>query len=155
MSHGGTLAKPAFPDDDGALDPLLAKAFQDYAAKGDAAAVVGALCSVRVFVAVIALLGSTPSVGDKNADMAAVFMTGVDGRKALLAFSSTEAMNRWDPQARPVPIFGYDAARAALDEDASALLLDCAGPHFVVVETEDLEHLAAGHRLVHTLWVTS
>jgi len=158
MSHDRSLAKPAFPDDDGLLEALLGAAFEDYAAKGDPAPVIGALCSARVFVPVIALLGETPSDGDKNSEMAAVFMTGADGRKALLAFSSLDAMKRWDPRARPVPIYGYDAARAALDEGAAALLLDLAGPHFVIVETDDLGHLAAGHRLVSTeagtAWLT-
>ena len=156
MSHDRSLAKPAFPDDDGSLDDVLAAAF----ASGDkSAAIIGALCSVRVFVPVIALLGETPAEGDKDSQMAAVFMTGTDGRKALLAFSSLDAMKNWDPQARPVPIYGYDAARAALDEGAAALLLDLGGPHFTVVETDDLGHLATGDQLVNTeagtAWITS
>lgn len=156
MSHDRSLAKPAFPDDDGSLDDVLAAAF---AAGDKPAAIIGALCSVRVFVPVIALLGETPAEGDKDSQMVAVFMTGTDGRKALLAFSSLGAMKNWDPQARPVPIYGYDAARAALDEGAAALLLDLGGPHFTVVETDDLGHLATGDQLVNTeagtAWVTS
>lgn len=159
MSHDRSLATPAFPDDDGSLDPVLAAAFDEFDSTGDPTAVLGALCTVRVIVPVIALLGETPTEGDKDADMAAVFMTGADGRKALLAFSSLDAMHAWDPQARPVPIFAHDAARAALDEDAGALLIDLGGAHFTVVETEDLGHLAAGHRLVQSVagaaWVTS
>ncbi|MBC7595155.1 MAG: SseB family protein [Kineosporiaceae bacterium] len=159
MSHNRSLAEPAFPDDDGSLDDVLATAFAEFASHDEPAAIIGALCSVRVFVAVIALLGEIPSDGDKDSEMAAVFMTGADGRKALLAFSSLDSMKSWDPQARPVPVYGYDAARAALDEGATALLLDLGGPHFVVVETYDLEHLAAGDQLVNTeagtAWVTS
>lgn len=159
MNHERSLAQPAFPDDDGSLAPLLAAAFDQFDSTGDPTAVLGALCSVRVFVPVIALLGDTPSGGDKEADMAAVFMNGADGRKALLAFSSLDTMAAWDPQARPVPLFAYDAARAALEEDASALLLDLGGSHFTVVETEDLAHLAAGDQLVQsaagTAWVTT
>ena len=49
-----------------------------------------------------------------------------------------------------MPVWGREAARAALDEGASAMLLDLAGPTFTVVETADVEHLAAGHRLVRT-----
>ena len=49
-----------------------------------------------------------------------------------------------------MPILGRDAARAALDEGAAAILLDLAGPAFTVVETDDVEHLAAGHRLTRT-----
>ena len=159
MSHGRSLAKPAFPDDDGSLDDVLGAAFDEFASHGNPAAIVGALCSVRVFVPVIALLGQTPSEGDKDSEMAAVFMTGADGRKALLVFSSLDTMKSWDRHARPVPIYGYDAARAALDEGAAALLLDLSGPHFVVVETGDTEHLAAGDQLVNTeagtVWITS
>ena len=159
MSHDRSLASPAFPGDDGSTDPVLAAAFDAFDTAGDPAAILSALSSVRVFVPVIALLGDTPADGDKDADMAAVFMTGADGRKALLAFSSVETMTDWDPQARPVPIFAYDAASAAIDEEASAMLLDLGSEHFAVVETDDLNHLAAGHQLVQSpagaAWITS
>lgn len=82
--------------------------------------------------------------------MSAVLMRGADGRQALLTFSSVEAMQHWDRQARPVAVWGRDAARAAIAEGASALLLDLAGPGFMVIETDDMAHLAAGHRLVRT-----
>ena len=144
MTHRPSLAEPAFPDDDGTVDPALAEAF------GDDTRVLAILGDVRVFVPVIALLGDEPAGSDKEADMAAVLMTGADGRNALLAFSSVATMATWDPGARPVPVWGREAARAALDEGASAMLLDLAGPTFTVVETADVEHLAAGHRLVST-----
>jgi hypothetical protein len=144
MTHDRTLASPQFPDDDGAVDPLLADAF------GDDLAVLSALASARVFVPIIALLGEVPADGDKNADMAAVLMTGADGRQALLAFTSVASMAAWDRQARPVPILGRDAARATLDEGATAMLLDLANDTFTVVETDDVRHLAAGHRLVQS-----
>lgn len=144
MSHQRDLASPAFPDDDGSTDPLLA------AALGDDAAVLEAVAEARVFVPIIPLLGETPADGDKNADMAAVLMTGVDGRTALLAFSSVETMAAWDPQARPVPVIGRDAARATLAEEATAMLLDLGSPSFSVIETADVEHLAVGHVMVRT-----
>jgi hypothetical protein len=142
MTHERSLAAPQFPGDDGTVAPELAAAF------GDDLRVLQVLSDVRVFVPIVALLGETPADGDKDADMAAVLMTGADGRTALLAFSSVDAMKAWDPQARPVPILGRDAARATLDEKAAAILLDLASPSFTVVETADVEHLAAGHRLV-------
>jgi hypothetical protein len=147
-----SLAEPAFPGDDGAVDAALAAAF------GDDVQVLSVLGGVRVFVPIVALLGDAPSGTDKNADMAAVLMTGADGRKALLAFSSVATMTGWNADARPVPVWGRDAARAALDEHASALLIDVGSPSFTVVETADVEHLAAGHRLVSTdagaAWLT-
>jgi hypothetical protein len=147
--EGRSLAAPQFPGDDGTVDPALAAAF------GDDVAVLQALPDVRVFVPIIAVLGETPAgvekaQGDKNADMAAVLMTGADGRQALLAFSSIATMAAWDPQARPVPILGKDAAQATLDEGAAAILLDLANPTFTVVESDDVQHLAQGHRLVRS-----
>ena len=129
MSHDRTLAEPQFPGDDGTADPRLA------AALGDDAQVFAVLAEVRVFVPIVAILGeSTPAGGDKNADMAAVLMTGADGRTALLAFSSTSTMAAWNAEARPVPVLGSGAAQAALDEGASAILLDVGSPGFTVVE---------------------
>jgi hypothetical protein len=146
MTHGEgrSLAAPQFPGDDGTADARLTASF------GDDVAVLQVLPDVRVFVPIVALLGETPADGDKNADMAAVLMTGADGRQALLAFSSIAAMAAWDPKARPVPILGKDAAQATLDEGAAAILLDLAGPTFTVIETDDVQHLAAGHRLVRS-----
>ena len=140
--HDRTLASPQFPGDDGSADAALA------AALGDDIAVLQALSDARVFVPIVPLLGETPVDGDKNADMAAVLMTGADGRQALLAFSSVATMAAWDPKARPVPVLGKDAALAAIDEQASAILLDLGTASFTVVEDEDVRHLAAGHRLV-------
>lgn len=152
MNHERDLASPQFPDDDGSTDGLLAAAF------GDNVAVLEALGEARVFVPIIPLLGEVPTEGDKNADMAAVLMTGADGRTALLAFSSVETMAAWDPQARPVPVLGRDAARATLAEEATALLLDLGNSTFTVIETSDIEHLAAGHVMVRTpagaAWLT-
>lgn len=153
MTHGHdrSLASPQFPGDDGTAAPELASAL------GDDVAVLQALPAARVFVPIVALLGDAPAGGDKNADMAAVLMTGADGRQALLAFTSIATMNAWDPKARPVPILGKDAARATLDEGASAILLDLANPTFSVIETDDVTHLAQGHRLVRsaagTAWI--
>lgn len=129
MSHDRTLAEPQFPGDDGSVDPRLAVVF------GDDQAVFAVLPEVRVFVPIVAIVGeSTPTGGDKNADMAAVLMTGADGRTALLAFSSTATMTHWNAEARPVPVLGSGAAQAALDEGASAILLDLGSPTFTIVE---------------------
>ena len=147
MSHDRSLAEPAFPDDDGRVYPALEQAI------GTPEAVLGVFGSVRVFVPIVATLGAgglTESGGDKDADMAAVLMTGADGRRALLTFSSLEAMATWNPDARPVPVWGQAAAVAALDEGASAILLDLGSPHFQPIETDDVRHLAQGHRLVRT-----
>lgn len=143
--RGPSLAEPQFPDDDGTADPRLSAAF------GDDNAVLAAISDVRVFVPIVPVLGERATDGsDKSADMAAVLMQGADGRNALLAFSSVERLEAWNSAARPVPVLGADAARAALDENASAILLDLATPHFTVIETDDLKHLAEGLRLIQS-----
>jgi len=141
--HQRGLAEPAFPDDDGLIDSRLAEAL------GDDARVFAVYGEVRVFVPIVATLGDVATDGpplreasvaaggaptDKTADMAAVFMTGADGRKALLTFSSVAALVAWNPVARPVPVWGREAAQAALDEGASAVLLDLGAEHFTVLE---------------------
>jgi hypothetical protein len=80
--------------------------------------------------------------------MAAVLMRGRDGRTALLAFTSTETLERWNREARPVPVPAGTAAEAAVADEASALVLDVAGPVMFVVEGDDLRALASGETLM-------
>ncbi len=140
---GRSLAEPAFADDDGLIDPTL-----NLETEATFLATIGA---ARVFVPVVAVLGELATDGsDKNSDMAAVLLTGADGRTALLAFSSQAAMTNWNPTSRPVPVYGRDAARAAKADGATALLLDLGQLTFQVVESADLDHIAAEHVLVQT-----
>ena len=75
--------------------------------------------------------------------MALPTLIGQDGRAAVLAFTSLDALTRWRPDARPVAV---PAARAwqAGAEEASAVVIDVAGPVPVTVEGARLAALAAG-----------
>jgi len=134
------LAGAGAPDDVGEADPALAAALAAY--DGDETRepeVLAALAEARLLVPVVAELGEAETgadglVRDKSSDMAAVLMRGADGRTALLAFTGLEAMRRWDPDARPVPVSAQVAARAALQDGAAALLIDVAGPVRFVAE---------------------
>lgn len=157
-----TIPDPGFADDDGSADPRLATALHHWEAGGDAGAVLGALEQTRLLVPVVAVLGEVEYDGqglarEKTSDMAAVLMRGADGRLALLSFTSTATLQCWDPQARPVPVRAALAARAALQDDAAALVIDVAGPTRFAVEGEDLAALAAGWRLTRvgerTAWL--
>jgi len=136
----GLLAGRGAPDDDGAADPTLAAALAAYA--DDEVwepEVLAALAEARLLVPVVAELGESEAgpdglVRDKSSDMAAVLMRGADGRTALLAFTSLETMQRWDPDARPVPVSAQVAGQAALQDGAAALLIDVAGPVRFVAE---------------------
>ncbi len=142
---------PGFPEDAGDVDPAVARALTAYiAAPDDAgtyAAALTALAGSRLLVPVVALLGDVEVdehglAHDKSSDMAAVLLTGRDGRQALLAFTGLEPMTRWRPDARPVPVTARDAARAALADDAAALVVDVAGPATLVVTGRPLRALA-------------
>jgi hypothetical protein len=160
-----TLPDPGFAGDDGSASPQLREALARYdadpATRYDETLTV--LQDQRLLVPVVAALGEAEPdergmTHDKTSDMAAVLMKGRDGRTALLAFTGTESLHRWDPQARPVPVTAADAAKAAVQDGADALLVDVAGPVLLAVETDDLRELALGSRLVRVSgrygWVT-
>jgi hypothetical protein len=154
------LLGPAVPDDDGRADPGLAQALVQYGRAVDSAesseryvAALARLQHARLLVPVVAVLGEVgvdPTTGlasDKSSDMAAVLMQTPDGRRGLLAFTSTDALAAWDPEARPVPVTSRQAAEAAVQEQASALVVDVAGPTRLVVDGDSLTALGAGYRL--------
>ncbi|WP_043447564.1 SseB family protein [Arthrobacter sp. L77] len=124
----------AFDDDDGAADAGLAAALSGLLrpadGPGDAErAVFGALTTARVFIPIVARLSdqaeaATGLHADKEAEMALVTLTAPDGRKALPVFSSTGALGRWHPDARPVAAYASRAALAAAAEDAQLMVLD-------------------------------
>lgn len=143
-----------FGNDDGATDPDVTRTLSAYAA-GEAsyAEALLTLQSSRLLVPVVAVLGELEYdeqglAHDKTSDMAAVLVRGADGRRALLAFTGNEPMKAWNPDARPVPVPVRLAAQAAVRDEASAVVVDLAGPVTLVIQGDDLRGLAAGHRLV-------
>jgi hypothetical protein len=157
------IPDPGFAGDTGEADAGLAAALAAYSRDevrhGD---VLLALQDARLLVPVVAVLGEVEYddrglAHDKTSDMAAVLMQGADGRLALLAFTSTEALAQWNPDARPVPVAARLAAQSAVQEDAAALVLDIAGPSTYVLEGDDLGALASGWRLARvgdrTAWL--
>ncbi len=85
--------------------------------------------------------------GHAGAQMAAVSLQRPDGRRGLLAFTGVEPLARWSAEARPLPLSAREAAQTALDDGASALVVDVAGPSQVVVQGDDLAALAQGWTL--------
>ena len=150
-----SIPDPGFAGDDGEVRPEVSAALADYDLDPDTrhAATLAVLQDARLLVPVVAVLGEVEHheqglAHDKTSDMATVLMRGRDGRTALLAFTGTASLHRWNPEARPVPVPLTKAAEAAVQDGAEAILLDVAGPVPFVVETDDLHDLAAGHRLV-------
>jgi hypothetical protein len=135
---------PAFPTDDGSADPAVRSSLLA-AARGelDTVALARALRDVRLLASVVAVLDERdPAGGDKSSHMAVVSMVSANGEKGLLAFTGVDSLAAWNPDARPVPSWGRDAARAAIDDGAVALVLDVAGPQSVVLGGAALTVLA-------------
>jgi hypothetical protein len=148
------LGTPGFQADDGSADPKVLAALDAFAnGLGGSADVLAALAGGRLLVPVVAVLDQAGESADgvrvdKASHMATVSTTGRDGRRGQLAFTCTEAMWRWNPVARPVPVTTRRAAEAALADAADALVIDLAGPVTFSVDAGELRALAAGWRPV-------
>jgi SseB protein N-terminal domain len=80
---------------------------------------------------------------EKSTEMALPTLIGRDGRAAIIAFTSLDALTRWRSDARPVPVPAASVWLAGL-QDASAVVIDVAGPVRVAVDGARLAALAAG-----------
>jgi hypothetical protein len=138
-----------FRDDRGAADPRAAAALAAYQAGQDSEqTALTALAAARLLVPVIAVLADgTAADSDKNSgknsEMVLPTLIGRDGRSAVLAFTSLDALARWRPNARPVPAEAGRVWRAAV-ADGCAVVIDVAGPVPLAVEGARLQALAAG-----------
>lgn len=133
-------------DDQGAADPHLLEAIL----QGDPSRVVEVLRNTRVLVALAesSVVEYEQGPGEakqpdnsKRSDLSVVCMSAADGRIGLLVFTSVASMKNWNAAARPVPITGVRAGIAALDESASALIIDLAGPTPFTLALPDLVDL--------------
>lgn len=147
------IPDPGFAGDDGSADVELRAALAAYAADpARHADVLLVLQDARLLVPVVAVLGETEVdehglAHDKTSDMATALLTGRDGRRALLAFTGLDALAAWRADARPVPVAAVLAARAAVQEEAAALVVDIGGPTTYAVEGQALLALAQGWTL--------
>jgi SseB protein N-terminal domain len=144
-----------FRGDRGAAEPQVTAALAAYqAGQGSEQAALTALAASRLLVPVIAVLADgaaadgaatdgTALKGDKDSEMVLPTLIGRDGRPAVLAFTSVDALARWRPNARPVPAEADRVWRAAV-ADGCAVVIDVAGPVPLAVEGARLAALAAG-----------
>ncbi|MFF1698030.1 SseB family protein [Streptomyces sp. NPDC058257] len=127
------IPDPGFGDDDGSADPRLTAALTAWAADRTAhGPVLEALTGARLLVPVVAVLGEAEEDEnglrrEKSSDMAVPTLRAGE-RKALPAFTSTQALALWDPRARPVAVPLHQALKAAAHEQADTIVLDLAGP---------------------------
>jgi hypothetical protein len=177
---------PSFRDDDGAADPAVTTALEEFTAgRGSERAALMALAGSRLLVPVVAVRADKPAAGaaepgqpepslpepgdggpgeggpgdgegqpggrtpdqagrgEKASEMAMPTLIGLDGRRAIPAFTCLESMRRWQPTARPVPAAARQVWQAAV-EDSCAVVIDVAGPARLAVEGSRLAALARG-----------
>ncbi|MEU1422370.1 MULTISPECIES: SseB family protein [unclassified Kitasatospora] len=128
------IPNPGFAADDGTADPALAEALARWSQEpGAEPEVLAALTPTRLMVPIVAVLGEVEldehgHKHEKTSDMAVPVIEAADGRRALPAFTSMEALTRWRADARPAPVAAPQAAMVAYSERADTLLIDPAGP---------------------------
>jgi len=142
--NGRSISVPSgFANDDGSGDQRIRAATTPEE-------LAEAVLQGRVMVAVVATADEIDDEGsDKSSHMSVVSMVADDGRRGLLAFSGLDSLMAWNPEARPVPVSGPDAAKAALEDGCEALVLDVAGPQPQVVEEANLVRIARVDSLDH------
>jgi hypothetical protein len=86
-----------------------------------------------------------PIGGEKASEVALPSIIGRDGRPALPAFTCVDAVRRWRPAARPVPVPAIGVWQSAVQE-SSAVVIDIAGPVPLAIEGARLAAMAAGAR---------
>jgi hypothetical protein len=138
------VSRPA--GDTGGADPAVTAALAAYAV-GEATehAVLTVIAAARLLVPVVAVLAEANGDGtEKETEMALPTLIGNDGRKAVIAFTGTDAVSRWRADARPVPVPAARLWPAVAAEQADAVVIDVAGPVPVVIEGARLAALAGG-----------
>ena len=131
--------------DTGDADPAVTAILAAYQA-GEATehAALSAVAATRLLVPIVAVLAEANDDGtEKETEMALPTLIGNDGRAAVIAFTSADALGRWRDDARPVPVPGPRLWAAARTE-ADAVVVDIAGPVPLIVEGARLAALAAG-----------
>ena len=132
--HGASIPTSEFAGDDGSANPHVVEILQAWwTGQASGYDVVERLHGVRLMVPVVAVADEVGIDDDgltheKSSHMATVTLVQPDGRRGLLAFTSMEALNGWDPQARGIPAGAARVAQAAIQEGADAVLIDVAGP---------------------------
>jgi hypothetical protein len=125
-------------------------ALDAYAAgRGSEHAALTALAACRLLVPVVALLTAGEPGGpdgprrEKSSEMALPTLIGADGRAALPAFTCLDSLIRWRDDARPVPVPAAGVWQSGAQE-ASAVVIDVAGPVPFAVDGARLAALASG-----------
>ena len=164
--EGRSFEPNPFQGDTGEADPTLAAALESFqTARSDSSPddierafdeVIRALHSARLLVPLLAEAGDygvtdEGKVVEKSQELSIVHVEGPDGRGVAPFFSSVQAMSKWNPTARPVPVEAARAALATASEGLALLVLDPGSDHSVVFRRSALQAVATGETYVSPL----
>lgn len=148
--EGRNFSENKFASDNGLADETLMEAIIRFqSGVGLPEQVLEAFAQARLLIPLIANLGESGEgahglTEDKSAELSIVTVRTPDGQTALPIFSSVEAMNNWNSQARPVPNYGRQVAFAAASEGNTRIVLDPMAPSEFVIRRPGIAHLAQG-----------
>lgn len=137
-------------DDDGAAPPRVIEAIRRFrAAELGVADVLDALRGSRLLLPLLAErgdegVGAHGQLVDKTQELSLVTAAGPDGRPALLAFTSVDAMRTWNAAARPIPVVVPRIALAAAAEGTPLIVVDPGSDTMFAVRRPAFESLATG-----------
>jgi hypothetical protein len=147
--EGAIVPATDFSDDNGDADKTLRhalKAFEESESASDAQLVLTLLKDARLLVPVVAEIDSMEEGVEKDSHMQSVEYVNSDGRRALLAFTGTDSLYSWNPDARPIPRAAHIVAQSVLEGELDAMILDLHGPSTCVIEGPMLVRLAISSR---------
>jgi hypothetical protein len=136
--------------DDGSAPPELLEAIRRFRAREvGVAEVVEALHRSRLLIPLVAVrgdegVGAHGQLVDTTQELSIVTVAGPDGRSVLPAFTSVDAMQRWDAHARPIPIDAARVALAAASEGTPLIVIDPVSATEFAVRAPAFEALATG-----------
>lgn len=144
---GSEIFSSDFAGDDGSADPQLLIALNLNSQMPSAlteSSIINALSTARLLVPVVAQVDSLNEDGsEKDSHISQVTFKSADGRIGLPAFTSLQALNDWDPSARPIPQWAKAIALTCVKSNLDALLIDMASPHRFAVQGLSLMQLAS------------
>ena len=128
--EGRELEENRFADDDGSAPKEFLNAILGFR-NGELgqAQVVDAIRTSRLLIPLVAHLGES-EIGpnglkvDKSAELSIVTVKSPDDQDALVVFSSVEAMQRWNKDARPVPTDAVRVCLAAASQLSTRVVID-------------------------------
>ncbi len=120
----------------GEPDPVLLAALSG----GDPAAILDALRSARVLVAVIAVAGQERA---SEGEMALALLESSDGQQALPVFTGLPALAAWSSEARPVPRPAAEVIAYAMQQQLAAVVIDPGLAHAWTLQAGDLHTFGA------------